>query len=477
MFTWAPRSTKFSRTSWSNPRPWPGFRAPFVPGWDCHGLPIEFKVVKQDKGSAAGGSPPPLGGTRAQVHRHPAPPVQAPGRLRRLGASLPHARSRLRGRDPARLSPANSSSAAWSTRAKNPSTGPPARVPRWPRPRSNTRKKIRPRDLRQVRRSSAARSRARPAWSSGPRRPGPCPANQAIAVNPGFGYRSQVYRNPHTGQNETLVLANALVREPSARPPATPASRIPPTTARFLGGELEGWRYHHPFLEREGPVILGEFVTLEAGTGCVHVAPGHGNEDYVVGRKYGLAVFSPVDDDGRFTEEVGVPVARRQVRFRRQPGGHRDAARTSARWRARDDPPHLPALLALQGADHLPRGGTILHPHGRTAPRSPARHRRGEMDSPWGRNRIYGTVESRPDWCISRQRTWGVPLPVFYDATITEPILRLWTGSNKVARPRRPTHGTNIWFDPDDTTHRRPRPAHPAPRAATTRSTCGSIPA
>ena len=131
------------------------------------------------------------------------------------------------------------------------------------------------------------------------------PANQAVAVNPGFGYRAQVYRNPHTGKPETLVLANALVeafckatgyvREPALDEPG------------FFGSELEGWHYQHPFLDREGQIILGEFVTMDAGTGCVHIAPGHGNDDYLIGRKYGLPVFSPIDDEGKFTEECGVP--------------------------------------------------------------------------------------------------------------------------------------------------------------------------
>ena len=273
------------------------------------------------------------------------------------------------------------------------------------------------------------------------------PANQAVAVNPGFGYRAQDYRNPHTGKVETLVLANALVdsfckatgytREPALDEPG------------FLGGELEGWHYQHPFLGRQGEVILGEFVTMDAGTGCVHIAPGHGNDDYIIGRKYGLPVFSPIDDEGRFTDECGVPDLVGQYVF--------------------DANPHV--IQMLKGLNALAGEGKIHHtyPHCwrskvpiiframdqffiRMDELRPAALRaidEVKWIPHWGRNRIYGTVETRPDWCISRQRSWGVPLPAFYDAdgkAILDPTL-IRQVADLVAQ-----HGTNIWFDPADTT-------------------------
>ena len=424
-----------------------GFRAPYVPGWDCHGLPIEFKVVKQDRGL----SPVEVRRRSEELARRFID-VQRK-QFKRLGvfgdwehpyltlapayeAEILRAFGRLVEKG---LVYQSKKPVYWSTGARTALAEAEVEYHEEDAPAIYVKFALTGGPL--------AGKASIVIWTT---TPWTLPANLAVAVNPGFGYRAQPFRNPHTGERETLVFANALT-EDFCR--ATGYTLEPPTEAdddrcgAFLGTELEGWRYQHPFLPREGEVILGEFVTMDAGTGCVHIAPGHGNEDFVVGRKYGLPVLSPVDDDGRYTEECGLPelVGRyvfdangRIIEMLREVNALAFAGKIHHTyphcWRSkvpiifraveqffiRMDDLRPEALRAIDEVKWLP---------------------------PWGRNRIYGTVENRPDWCISRQRTWGVPLPAFYSAE-GEPILRRdWIDqvADVVAE-----HGTNVWFDPLD---------------------------
>ncbi len=421
-----------------------GFRAPFLPGWDCHGLPIEFKVVKQDKGL-----PPVEVRRRSEELARKFIDVQR-RQFKRLGvfgqweqpyltldpgyeAEILRAFAGLVERG---LVYESKKPVYWSTGARTALAEAEVEYQEEDAPAIYVKFALTDGPL--------AGLASIVIWTT---TPWTLPANLAVAVNPGFGYRAQTYRNPHTGNLEMLLLANALaetfckatgyVREPALDEPG------------FLGGELEGWRYQHPFLNREGQVILGEFVTMDAGTGCVHIAPGHGNDDYLIGRKYGLPAFSPIDDEGRYTEECGVPDLVGKYVFDANPE----------------------VITMLRGLNALAGEGKIHHtyPHCwrskvpiiframdqffiRMDELRPAALR--AIDDvqwlpPWGRNRIYGTVESRPDWCISRQRSWGVPLPAFYDANgkaILDPKLILKV-ADLVAQ-----HGTNIWFDAGDST-------------------------
>ena len=425
-----------------------GFRAPFVPGWDCHGLPIEFKVVKQDKGLA-----PVEVRRRSEELARKFIDIQR-RQFKRLGifgdwdhpyltldpayeAEILRAFARLVERG---LVYESKKPVYWSTGARTALAEAEVEYHEEDAPAIYVKFALTGGPL--------AGKASIVIWTT---TPWTLPANQAIAVNPGFGYRAQLYKNPRTKQNEWLVLGNALVEAFCKATGYTPEEMpIDDQDGKsFLGGELEGWRYQHPFLPRESGVILGEFVTLDAGTGCVHIAPGHGNDDYLIGRKYHLPVFSPIDDDGRFTEECGVPALVGQYVF--------------------DANPHVIEMLRQINA--LAGEGKIHHtyPHcwrskvpiiframdqffirmDELRPEALRAIDQVKWLPPWGRNRIYGTVETRPDWCISRQRSWGVPLPAFYDAdnkAILDPAL-INRVADLVAR-----HGTNIWFDADDTT-------------------------
>ena len=238
------------------------------------------------------------------------------------------------------------------------------------------------------------------------------PANQAVALRAEFQYALvEAARDgePDRRGERRLIVASELLESCLKRY----GMREVAVLARFEGRALEGLLLAHPFQEREVPVILGEHVTLEAGTGAVHTAPGHGLEDFAVGQRYGLPVVNPVGSDGRFLP--GTPLV--------------------AGLRVDEANPVI--IETLERGGRLLHQETVLHsyPHCwrhktpvifRATPQwfvsmeqqglraHTLRDIRGVRWTPaWGEQRITGMIESRPDWCISRQRTWGVPIPLF----------------------------------------------------------------
>ena len=229
------------------------------------------------------------------------------------------------------------------------------------------------------------------------------PANLAIALHPDFPYVAVAVRD------EIWILAEGLL-ESFAKTAGVAEYCI---VRRFAASELQGLKCRHPFVERDSVLVLGAHVTLEAGTGCVHTAPGHGREDYDMALEYGLDVYSPVDDQGRFTDDVEFFAG--QFVF---------AANQAVIAKLRE----LGRLVAEQAIEHS-------YPHCWRC-KKPVIFRATEqwfisMDKNalrrkaldwidkvawipgWGRDRIYNMVANRPDWCISRQRSWGVPITVF----------------------------------------------------------------
>jgi isoleucyl-tRNA synthetase len=233
------------------------------------------------------------------------------------------------------------------------------------------------------------------------------PANQAVAVNPDFDY--VIAQCDGAEGRERLLLADRLLKVAMDRYDIERYRVI----AYCKGRDLEGLRLRHPFYEREVPVILGEHVTAEAGTGAVHTAPGHGQEDYVVGMRYGLEVENPVDDAGRFKPETPLvggenvfdandriieilkaEAALLHIENLRHSYPHCWRHKTPIIFRAT---PQWFISMEARGLRELAMSGI-----------------RGVKWIPgWGRARIEGMVEKRPDWCVSRQRAWGVPIAVF----------------------------------------------------------------
>ena len=199
------------------------------------------------------------------------------------------------------------------------------------------------------------------------------PANLAIAVHPDLEYVGVDVGG------EVLVVAADLA--PGLLSLWGLAGR---EILRVKGRQLEGAVCRHPWLDRDSQVILANYVTLEAGTGLVHIAPGHGQEDYDSGRRYGLPPYSPVDDDGKFTREVpefaGQKVWEANAGIIELLKGQRPAPGRPGNH------PQLPPLLALQAAHHLPGHGAVVHLHGGQRPpgQGPGGHRPGHLDSPLG---------------------------------------------------------------------------------------------
>ncbi len=279
------------------------------------------------------------------------------------------------------------------------------------------------------------------------------PANQAVAVHPELEY--VVVQAGH----ERLVLAEALMKQALGRYGVEEYRVI----ATCLGADLEGLLLQHPFYAREVPVIVGEHVTTESGTGAVHTAPGHGQEDYVVGVRYGLPVENPVGGDGVFLPGTelfaGEHVFKANdhvIEILKTKGMllHHAAWRHSYPhcWRHktpiifRATPQWFIRMDAVYpGAVGNERQGISMEQQG-LRKQALAAITKVEWLPGWGQARIEGMVRNRPDWCISRQRTWGVPIALFVHKETGKLHPRTAELIEQVAQ-RVEQAGIDAWFD------------------------------
>lgn len=272
-----------------------------------------------------------------------------------------------------------------------------------------------------------------PIWTT---TPWTLPANQAVAVNPKFEYA--VVDTP----DEIFIVVKDLLETVMQRYGIEDYKVI----QTLAGEKLEHIKLQHPFLDREVPIILGDHVTVETGTGNVHTAPGHGQEDYVVGMKYGLPIDNPVDNNGVFLPNTKF-FAGQHV------------------FKAND---HV--IEVLQQNNKLIHHEELLHsyPHCwrhktplifRATPqwfigmdknglrqKALAEIETANWLPDWGKARIASMIENRPDWCISRQRVWGTPIPLFIHKETGELHPQTQEVIEKVAT-KVEQHGIEIWSE------------------------------
>jgi isoleucyl-tRNA synthetase len=388
-----------------------GFSAPYVPGWDCHGLPIELQVEKN-----LGGKKSELGKLqmRKMCREYAAKFVGVQKEeFRRLGVlgewdnpylTMNYSYEGITARELARFAengglykgkkPVHWCSSCGTALAEAEVEYADHRSP------SIYVKFLLKDDIAGELPLLAGKKASVVIWTT---TPWTLPANLAIALHPELDYVAL-----DTG-SEVLIVAEGLL-DPFRQATGVEGSVI----ATFKADILEHKHCRHPFYDRDSVILTGEHVTLEAGTGCVHTAPGHGQDDYELGLKHGLDIYNPVDNRGRFLpaieffagqfvfdanksvieklEEVGALIKASEVTHS-YPHCWRCKRpiifRATEQWFIAMDRNDLraKALQEIERVDWIPR---------------------------WGKERIYGMIENRPDWCISRQRNWGVPITAFY---------------------------------------------------------------
>ncbi|MEO6005391.1 MAG: isoleucine--tRNA ligase [Opitutus sp.] len=435
-----------------------GFRTPYVPGWDCHGLPIEQKVAREIREKNENVSTAEL---RARCdafaeswitkqtaqfkrigiladwknqYKTKAPPFEAD--ILRTFAAFVEEGIVYRSKKPVYWSiPFETALAEAEIEYKD-----HVSIAIWVKfavPASEAAKFNLPSD----------KPLCVVIWTT---TPWTIPANLAIAVNPEIDY---VVADLGT---ERVLVAELLLPAVLASAKITAA---PVISARIKGAALEHLAARHPFIDRASPIVLADYVTTETGTGAVHTAPGHGAEDYVTGLKYGLEIYCPVGDDGKYVNDGKVPP---------------DLVGLSTLETVEDLEAKKPSSANLGVLKLLAAGGALLakakythsYPHcwrsktpiifravdqwfvslDKAGDRAKALEviKQVSFIPGWGEARIRGALESRPDWCISRQRSWGVPIPAFYDAKKTA---YLDAGVARGIAAKIEKLGTNFWYD------------------------------
>jgi len=442
-----------------------GFHAPYVPGWDCHGLPIEFKVAQDMRKAGDTASTPAAIRTACEIYAWKYINLQR-AQFKRLGVlgDWDHPYLTLDKEYEAeelRLL-AGLVEQGYVYRGKKPVY--------WSIPCRTALAEAEVEYKDHLSQSVYAKLHVvgRPGvslviWTT---TPWTLPANLAVAYNSTFSYSLVQVQ-------EEQFIVSALRLSAVAEKCGWQNYQI----VRSLdGGDLSQLEYQHPFCRRTGRLFPGDsFVDNATGSGFVHIAPGHGLDDYLLGRERGLPIYSPVDDDGRFAHTADLPPDQQmpaEMLGKAILGKHGKSEANEAVFQHlrlhnallhQEDYSHsyphcwrskTPIIFRAMDQwfiqiDHLLPA--LPGPPG-AAPAQNRTFRQRALDEinrvnwvpDWGKNRIEAAVQGRPDWCISRQRAWGVPIPAFYDAQ-GQPILdaRIARRAADLIQQR----GSNVWFE------------------------------
>lgn len=431
-----------------------GFDAPYVPGWDCHGLPIESKVTQELR--AAGNTSADAASIRSACDSYARKYIDLQrSQFKRLGVFGEWSNPYLtldKGYEAAELRLfADLVEKGFVYRGKKPVY--------WSIPFKTALAEAEVEYKDHISQSVYVKFRLKGEpntfvliWTT---TPWTLPANLAVAFNPAFHYSLVMV------EGGSYIVANPLLSATSEKLGWESYQIVRTLHAE----ELEQLQYEHPFCARTGRLYPADFVTSDTGTGFVHIAPGHGADDYQLGLKVGLPVYCPVDDEGRLAPTSDLPreqqlpesLVGKSVLEKNNRSDANDAVLALLTEKQalahREDYPHsyphcwrskTPIVFRAVDQwfiriDHTVAGTS--KPFRQTALDTIASDVAWIPD--WGQNRIRGAVESRPDWCISRQRTWGVPIPAFYDAA-GEPILN--ADIVRQAASLIEQHGSNVWF-------------------------------
>lgn len=427
-----------------------GKKVSYVPGWDCHGLPIEMKVLQTMKASEKEGMTPSALRKKAAQFAKDTVIIQKESFKRygvwgdwdqpyltleneyeaaqiRVFGSMVEKGHIYRGKKPVHWSPSSRTALAEAELEY---------------PENHISRSIYV-GFQATQLSSKLNELGLQAkdvrvaiWTT---TPWTIPGNLAVAVNGDLDYC--VASNPAYMNGSKFIVAKDLL--------ATFQEKVGHNLTLehvVKGNDLIGTKYQHPLYDRVSDVIIGgDYITTDSGTGLVHTAPGHGQEDYITGQKYGLPLLSPVDDAGKFTSEVGEKfqgmdvlgdgnkaiitalnetgtLLREEAYNHKYPYDWRTKKptifRATEQWFASVSSFREDALKAVDTVQWIPA---------------------------IGRNRLTSMIESRGDWCISRQRSWGVPIPVFYKKSSGEPLMTKETLKHieDVFREK----GSDAWWD------------------------------